>query len=113
MSIDKLFGIKPEAIKVWGAADVEVDLNTVGLEASPTNVFRSFTPAPKGKGITVAGDSPKELADNLLIGLKGKHGPAPIPEEGKWVQAKEIKDISGLTHGIGWCAPQQGTCFQE
>ena len=24
------------------------------------------------------------------------HGPAPIPEEGKWVQAKEIKDISGL-----------------
>lgn len=39
-----------------------------------------------------------------------KHGPAPIPEEGKWVQAKEIKDISGLTHGVGWCAPQQGAC---
>ncbi len=38
------------------------------------------------------------------------HGPAPIPEEGKWVQAKEIKDISGLTHGVGWCAPQQGAC---
>ena len=38
------------------------------------------------------------------------HGPAPIPEEGKWVQAKEINDISGLTHGIGWCAPQQGAC---
>ncbi|WP_346903214.1 iron-sulfur cluster assembly scaffold protein, partial [Faecalicatena contorta] len=38
------------------------------------------------------------------------HGPAPIPEEAKWVQAKEIKDISGLTHGVGWCAPQQGTC---
>ncbi len=38
------------------------------------------------------------------------HGPAPIPEEGKWVQAKEIKDVSGLTHGIGWCAPQQGAC---
>ncbi len=35
---------------------------------------------------------------------------APIPEEGKWVKAKEIKDISGLTHGIGWCAPQQGAC---
>lgn len=38
------------------------------------------------------------------------HGPAPIPEEGKWVQAKEVKDISGFTHGIGWCAPQQGCC---
>ena len=38
------------------------------------------------------------------------HGPAPIPEEGKWVPAKEIKDISGFTHGVGWCAPQQGAC---
>ncbi|MBR5429895.1 MAG: hypothetical protein IK116_05135 [Firmicutes bacterium] len=38
------------------------------------------------------------------------HGPAPIPEEGKWVQVKEIADISGLTHGVGWCAPQQGAC---
>ncbi|HML47003.1 MAG TPA: hypothetical protein PKE04_09690 [Clostridia bacterium] len=38
------------------------------------------------------------------------HGPAPIPEEGRWVQAREIKDISGLTHGVGWCAPQQGAC---
>ena len=39
-----------------------------------------------------------------------KHEPAPIPEEGKWVHSKEIKDISGFTHGIGWCAPQQGAC---
>ena len=38
------------------------------------------------------------------------HGPAPIPEEGRWVKAYDIKDISGLTHGVGWCAPQQGTC---
>ena len=38
------------------------------------------------------------------------HGCAPIPEEGKWVYSREIKDISGYTHGIGWCAPQQGTC---
>ena len=38
------------------------------------------------------------------------HGPAPIPEEGQWVKATEISDISGLTHGIGWCAPQQGCC---
>ena len=38
------------------------------------------------------------------------HGPAPIPEEGRWVKATQITDISGLTHGVGWCAPQQGTC---
>ena len=49
--------------------------------------------------------------ENMCCVAKGpNHGPAPIPEEGKWVQAKEIKDISGLTHGIGWCAPQQGAC---
>ena len=39
-----------------------------------------------------------------------KHGAAPIPEEAKWVKAREVKDISGYTHGIGWCAPQQGCC---
>ena len=38
------------------------------------------------------------------------HGPAPIPEEGKWVKAKQLSDISGFTHGVGWCAPQQGAC---
>ncbi len=49
--------------------------------------------------------------ENMCKVAKGvDHGPAPIPEEGKWVKAKEIKDISGLTHGIGWCAPQQGAC---
>ena len=39
-----------------------------------------------------------------------KHGPAPIPEEGKWVKAYNVTDISGLSHGVGWCAPQQGAC---
>ncbi|MDR0890692.1 MAG: hypothetical protein LBM05_01015 [Endomicrobium sp.] len=39
-----------------------------------------------------------------------KNGPAAIPEHGAWVKATQIQDISGLTHGIGWCAPQQGAC---
>lgn len=38
------------------------------------------------------------------------HGPAPIPEEGRWVKAYQVADISGLSHGVGWCAPQQGAC---
>jgi NifU-like protein involved in Fe-S cluster formation len=46
----------------------------------------------------------------VCIAKGPQNGPAPIPQEGKWVQAKEIKDISGLTHGVGWCAPQQGAC---
>lgn len=49
--------------------------------------------------------------DNMCCVAKGaNHGSAPIPEEGKWVKSKEINDVSGLTHGIGWCAPQQGCC---
>ena len=52
----------------------------------------------------------KEVEEMVCVAKGPNHGPAPIPEEGKWVQAKEIKDICGLTHGIGWCAPQQGTC---
>ena len=52
----------------------------------------------------------KEVEDMVCVAKGPDHGPAPIPEEGKWVQAKEIKDISGYTHGIGWCAPQQGAC---
>ena len=49
--------------------------------------------------------------DQMCCVKKGcNHGPAPIPQEGKWTQAREIKDISGLTHGVGWCAPQQGAC---
>ncbi|OFI07243.1 hypothetical protein CLOACE_04350 [Clostridium acetireducens DSM 10703] len=49
--------------------------------------------------------------NNMCCVAKGpNHGPAPIPEEGKWVQVKEVKDVSGLTHGVGWCAPQQGAC---
>jgi len=49
--------------------------------------------------------------ENMTCVAKGpKNGPSPIPEEGKWVKAKDVKDISGLTHGVGWCAPQQGAC---
>ena len=49
--------------------------------------------------------------EKMCVVAKGPHhGPAPSPEEGKWVQAYQISDISGLSHGVGWCAPQQGAC---
>ena len=51
-----------------------------------------------------------EVEQMCSVAKGPKHGPAPIPEEGRWVKAYEIKDISGLSHGIGWCAPQQGMC---
>ncbi len=51
-----------------------------------------------------------DVAAMCTVAQGPNHGPAPLPEEGKWVQAREVSDISGLTHGIGWCAPQQGAC---
>ena len=52
----------------------------------------------------------KEVQMMCPVAKGAKHEPAPIPEEGKWVKSKQITDISGLTHGVGWCAPQQGAC---
>lgn len=73
MSINGIFGLKNKEIKVWNAKDIEVDLATVGLDASPTNVYRSFTPAPKGKGTMIEADTENEAAQKLLINLKAKH----------------------------------------
>ena len=52
----------------------------------------------------------KEVENMCPVAKGAKHEPAPIPQEGKWVHSKKIEDISGFTHGIGWCAPQQGAC---
>ena len=52
----------------------------------------------------------KEVENMCPVAQGVKHGAAPIPEEAKWVKVKDVTDISGLTHGIGWCAPQQGAC---
>ena len=51
-----------------------------------------------------------EVKEMTCVCKGPKHGPAPIPEEGRWVLSRQISDISGLSHGIGWCAPQQGAC---
>lgn len=51
-----------------------------------------------------------EVESMCTVAKGPNHGPAPIPEEGKWIKPYQIKDISGLSHGIGWCAPQQGAC---
>ena len=51
-----------------------------------------------------------EVQNMCRVAQGCNHGPAPIPEEGAWVPVKQIEDISGLSHGIGWCAPQQGGC---
>ncbi len=35
----------------------------------------------------------KEVEEMVCVAKGPNHGPAPIPEEGKWVQAKEITRI--------------------
>ncbi|MBN1777449.1 MAG: hypothetical protein JW811_04935 [Clostridiales bacterium] len=52
----------------------------------------------------------REVEEMACVKQGPNHGPAPIPEEGAWVQSRQITDISGFTHGVGWCAPQQGAC---
>ena len=52
----------------------------------------------------------REVEEMCPVAQGVSHGCAPIPEEAKWVKAKNVQDISGLTHGVGWCAPQQGAC---
>lgn len=52
----------------------------------------------------------QKVEDMACVAQEVHHGAAPIPEEGKWVKSKNVQDISGLTHGVGWCAPQQGAC---
>lgn len=73
MSVRGIFDAVKKDIKVWSAKDIEVPLDTVGLDASPTNVFRSFTPVAKGKGKLIEADTEKEAARKLLVELKTKH----------------------------------------
>ncbi len=51
-----------------------------------------------------------EVEEMYCVAQGPNHGPAPIPQEGQWNQVRQVSDISGLTHGVGWCAPQQGAC---
>ncbi|MBK5262239.1 MAG: hypothetical protein JJE17_06680 [Peptostreptococcaceae bacterium] len=74
MSISGIFDSCKKDIPTWGAKELAVDVDKeVGLDASPTNVYRSFTPAGKGKGIMIEADSEREAAQKLLINLKSKH----------------------------------------
>ncbi len=51
-----------------------------------------------------------DIEKRCTVNQGPNHGPAPIPEEGKWIKPFQIEHISGLSHGVGWCAPQQGAC---
>lgn len=71
--------------------------------------FVGFFVAPGNEG-NMALLQTKDVERMCVVAQGPNHGPAPIPQEGRWTKAREIRDICGLTHGVGWCAPQQGAC---
>jgi caffeyl-CoA reductase-Etf complex subunit CarD len=72
MSVEGIYDAYQKDITVWSVKDLGIAKTEVGLDASPTKVFRSFTPEPKGKGVMLAG-STKEKVEKLVVSLKQKH----------------------------------------
>lgn len=59
-------------VKVWTINEVPIDTEKAGLKGSPTNVFRTFTPEPKGAGMMLEG-ADKATAADLISRLREKH----------------------------------------
>ena len=72
MSIIQIEEAYKKEITVWDENALNVSPDDVGLKASPTQVFRSFTPPPKGAGEMLAGTIP-EMAAALIAKLTEKH----------------------------------------
>ena len=62
MSVDGIYNAYSKPIPVWGIEDLPIDKELVGLKASPTRVFASFTPPPKGKGKMLEGSVVEKIA---------------------------------------------------
>ena len=72
MSVNGIVNAYEKEITIWNHSDVNLDPNDCGLNASPTQVFRSFTPPAKGKGEMVSGTE-AEVAQYLVNKFKEKH----------------------------------------
>ena len=67
-----IYACEKADIKIWNEKDVELDPANCGLNASPTKVDKSFTPAPKGKGVMLSGTI-QEMSAELVGMLRAKH----------------------------------------
>ena len=68
-SLKGLLSAKRKEILVWGADDLSLDRKRIGLEGSPTQVIKIFTPQPPPKGEILTGEIP-EVADRLIEKLR-------------------------------------------
>jgi len=68
-SLKGLLSAKRKEVLVWGADDLSLDRKRIGLEGSPTQVIKIFTPQPPPKGEILTGEIP-EVADRLIEKLR-------------------------------------------
>jgi electron transfer flavoprotein beta subunit len=72
MSVAQIEEAYKKTIAVWNEVDVNLSPDNCGLNGSATQVMRSFTPPPKGKGEMLTG-TVQEMAAALIGKLKEKH----------------------------------------
>ena len=53
-------------IVVWNAADLECEMDRLGLAGSPTNVVKVFSPEPRAGGQKFEGLSPEEAVSKII-----------------------------------------------
>ena len=72
MSVGGIFECYDKEIEVYDYEalkdDPLIEVDTIGLKGSPTNVFKSFTPPQKGAGQMLTSDSPETELAGILAG---------------------------------------------
>jgi len=68
-SLRGLLEAKKKRITVWTSDDLTLDKRRIGLDGSPTQVIRIFTPQPPGRGEILSGEI-SEIADRLIERLE-------------------------------------------
>jgi electron transfer flavoprotein beta subunit len=63
---------REKEVKIWTAADIKADPESIGLEGSPTEVKRTFAPEPKGEGEVLEGNI-EEVSKQLVTKLKDRN----------------------------------------
>lgn len=63
---------REKKVTVWTAKDIDADPMQIGMNGSPTSVWKSFAPEPKGKGVKVTGKT-EEMTAQLKKMLKEKN----------------------------------------
>ncbi|MCM0649567.1 electron transfer flavoprotein subunit beta/FixA family protein [Clostridium swellfunianum] len=73
MRVKKIFeAYNEKTVEYWSVKDIDIDVVNIGLKGSPTNVWKSFTPSQKGKGI-IYENADRETIEELVSKLREKY----------------------------------------